>query len=154
MYTLSIIACLHRTLSGCVLLYYPRRGMTWQIGVKAWREWQVVALKKSSVLFHLPRGTGDFLDMLQFSFINGKAWILYYILSRVFRPPGTETSKVYTFAVSEGVLFKRVCLQKSQTFPDSQKMSENIRLGWWQLLQTFHHQCYLYWTFLIWYEKM
>ena len=21
-----------------VLLYYPRRGMTWQIGVKAWRE--------------------------------------------------------------------------------------------------------------------
>ena len=23
---------------GSVLLYYPRRGMTWQIGVKAWRE--------------------------------------------------------------------------------------------------------------------
>ena len=112
-----------------------------------------MVLKKSTVLLHLDSQWFSWyvaiffykwmsMNILLHSFVSFPSFSRDWVLQSV------HICSVW----GEGVLFKRVCLQKSQTFPDSQKMRENISGGRWQLLQTFDHQCYLYWTFRIWYE--
>ena len=154
-YTWPIIACLHRTLlAKSVLLYYRRRDMTQQVGVKAWKRWQVLVLKSCTIPPLDSRWFSWYVAIFFYKLVNMNI-SLHSFMS--FRSPGTESRVLQSVHIcsgwGEGVLFKRVCLQKSQTFPDSQKMRENISWGWWQLLQTSHRQqSYLYWTFRIWYE--